>query len=113
MIPRAAIAWVEKFPDGEGRREALDGVLSTWTQMDPEKVTDYALALPAGEAKDSAVGTIARQLASSDAKNAVNWFEKLPNESARKNAIEPLVSSWSETDPHAAAEFALSKRQWG
>jgi hypothetical protein len=101
-------AWTE-LGDGGGQQGAWSKVLSTWAQNEPDAAATYVASLLPGEAKDVAVGAIARQLASSDPQTALSWIEKLPDQTTRQNALEPLVSQWSETDPKAAAEFAMDK----
>ena len=85
----------------------LPGVLSIWAQKYPDAVAAYVAALASGEMKELAVAAITRELAGSDPQMALSWIEKLPDETVRQGALEPLVSQWSESDPQAAAKFAL------
>ena len=73
----------------------------------PPAATAYVAALAPGKTKDQVAGAIARQLARSDPQTALAWVQELPDDGTRQNSLETVLTEWSETDPKAAAEFAV------
>lgn len=77
--PEAAMEWASKLPADrvEGARQA---VFDNWLQIRPAGAAEYALKLPAGGERKSAIRSISFNFAfeSSAIEPALEWFRKLP-----------------------------------
>jgi hypothetical protein len=102
---KAAIAWGNQLPQGEGRNSYMAGVASGLAQNGPEEATKFVMTLAPGPARDQATLTVVSRWASSDPKAAMAWVSALPESTTRSSAIQTAVSSWANQDPARAGEW--------
>lgn len=77
--PEAAMEWAAGLP-AERVELARRAVLDNWLQVRPEGAAAYALKLPAGKERESAILSITQNFTfeSSPLEPALDWFRKLP-----------------------------------
>jgi len=72
--PAAAAKLVMRLPEGEDGDFALGYVTVLWAGKDPAAASEWALTLP-GEARDKALGDLAKYWSQSDAVAFKKWLE--------------------------------------
>lgn len=75
--PASAMQWTAKLPESQ-RGPARESVLNEWLQTRPDGAQQWALALPAGAERDSAVRHVTQQLSWLGPALAGRWLESLP-----------------------------------
>jgi hypothetical protein len=75
--PEAAIQWAKSLRP-EQTEQATENVISTWLQIRPEGATQWALGLPQGEERTSAMRRIASQIVYYSEPAAISFLSSLP-----------------------------------
>jgi len=74
--PETAMAWAENLPKDRAA-DARRAVLESWLQVRPDGATAYALKLPAGSERDSAIEQMSQWMIFQSSGNSLDWFRKL------------------------------------
>jgi hypothetical protein len=117
--PHAAAVWAEALPAGPGgcRANAIDGVAAGWTEKSAAAALQYYVIRGNKDTalKKSTHGTgaalpvIARQLARSDAQQALKLVAAADSLVLKSHVIHEVAVELSRRDPAAAAELV---QQW-
>jgi hypothetical protein len=104
--PRRAFALVQKAPAYSNSVEAL---FSAWVDLDPQEAAAFAVQLPAGFARGSALDVTARNWARRDRPAALAWAESLPAKDAsipgRTPVLAMVLNEWIDEAPEEAIEW--------
>jgi hypothetical protein len=113
-----AATWVSAFPEGQTRDNAINNVISGWTQNDPQGASKWLETMPAGKARDSAAQQLVGQLSYQEPALAAKWALELyasaatqtpkpgqPVRSASTSQLESLARNWMNIDEKAARAF--------
>jgi hypothetical protein len=107
--PEAAMEWASKLSPNqvEGAQQA---VFDNWLQIRPTGAAEYALKLPAGNSRASAIRSVSFNLVydSSSLESAIEWFRKLPP-TDHEVAREVLKHSSASPERRRKLEEALGK----
>src|SRR2546427_3726808 len=68
-------SWVSDLPAGQARNLALQNVLSSWAQSDPQAAAAQALTMPSGQVKNQTLANIASQWAQADSRSEEHTSE--------------------------------------
>jgi hypothetical protein len=101
--PKETADWLLTNPTQESVRQ-LDDALAAWTEQDQPGAIAYYNALPAGEARSSALRGIVNTMATSDPKAAAAFMD---SHSADTNdqVVQQFVWHSSQADPALAASY--------
>ena len=104
--PRSAVASVQSLTKGPESKGLLSSVLRGWAETDVMGAKAYVDAMPDGfEKKQLIASTILPALARTDPRLALQLADGAG--SVRDGTFSRIFSSWAETDPAAAAAYAL------
>ncbi|MBA3543056.1 MAG: hypothetical protein H0T83_01225, partial [Chthoniobacterales bacterium] len=95
-------------PPGQGKNNALQNILSSWANKDPQRAASIITELSTGSVRDQSVGNAARQWALTDPRAALAWVQERTTGEAQRNAIRFALTSWVQSEPAAAAEYVRS-----
>jgi hypothetical protein len=121
--PAGAVKFVDRFPSlVHGRLISLQKIAPMWGATDPVEALVWAQQLPAEEQANAVRSVLTGWIKSPKGKlsEAREMAGHLP-EALRPGAIEAVVLAWGETEPPAAAAFAMKEtpglltevvRQW-
>ena len=94
--PKAAIAYArEDLPVHIAQRW-------WWAKAPPQLVADWATSLPAGPARDAAIGEVGRLWVKQDAMEASHWIDKVPASPGRDKVVTQLIQEISSDAPNDA-----------
>ncbi len=102
LLPEAA--GVESA--GAKLAESAKTVATAWVNQNASQAAAWALTLPEGKARESAVGAVAEQWAGTDTMAASTWIDSLPAGASRDEASTKLINNILATDPEAAFTWA-------
>lgn len=102
--PEAAAAWVERLP-ADQNASAMQAVADRWASKDAEAAAAWVARQPAGQAKDSAISSLTRQIASEDPEAALQWAGTIADAKTRERQTEQLARDWMRQDPGAARKW--------
>ena len=95
--------------DPDQRRRAVESIASSWANSDPEKAMEWAEGL-SGKARDQALASVIQATASEDPIKASQQVDRLLSEGTDTlqlaSAAASVASSWTESNPQAAANWA-------
>jgi hypothetical protein len=100
LAPVAALEWAKRINDGQQYPEVIAAV----ARKDPSRALDAAMSLPTESERNTTIGQIAQTMAIEDAAAATDFWQRLPAGN-RSLATQGIVSTWSQTDPDAAANW--------
>jgi hypothetical protein len=129
----AALSWVKSLPAGPAKTQALVQMSYRWTQSsphaaaaytaeqndpqllkvvagkwaesDPQSAAQWAVGLPDGLGRDSAISSLATIWAQKNPKAAADYATRLPAGSAQNQATLAVVSAWAFTAPSQTAQW--------
>ena len=107
-----ASAWIAGLPADEqagASAQALRGLADT----DPLAAASNIAAIPEGEMRDDSMEIIARKWGRDDPAAAAAWVMESGSESAQKESIGKVMSSWVQTDSVAALSFINEQPEGG
>ena len=94
-----------QFPAGNLRDQEISQIVGAWNNIDSEAVENWALNLPAGTMRDIALKNFAEDIAHSSPEKAARIIELIASPSEQEQALEPLIRSWSESNPQSARNW--------
>jgi hypothetical protein len=103
-IDAGFLAAVEAEPDLDRKSEALDRVVQSVSDADLPAVLDALASDPSPVAADLRQ-LLVRRWAERDAPAAAAWTAGLPEDSARRAALEQVAIAWANTDLPAATAW--------
>ncbi len=87
---------------------ALQEPLTAWSTKDPAAVLAWLESLPPASAQPLLAYAMAG-LGKHNPEAAANLISQIPSTAVRENAAEALVRSWTQKDPAAALQYAVSQ----
>ena len=81
---------------------------ASWANSDPQAASAAVLALPPGETRNRALGSMIQTLAYRDVQSALALVDQLPPGQQRNNAMLTVATNWANSDPTAAAQYVLA-----
>jgi hypothetical protein len=81
-------------------------LMRRWSELDARGAFEYLNVLAEGEMKTEAMAAVAKTLAFSDPQYLAARVMQMPSNRSRRDIIQELTKSWSESDLHAALEWA-------
>jgi hypothetical protein len=105
--PLAALAWVEKRPDGMEKQNCCAIILTVLAGSDPQQAVAKLIEMPAGRTRDNLLQRIAAGLGDEDPRSAAEFGKLLPAGSSRDQFLQQLAAVWIGKDPKAAVNFIL------
>lgn len=107
-----AVKWVRSLPDGAAKSEALAQVdyqlrksVDKLAANDPQAAAAWVRGLPADEAVEGAMTSLAKTWAQKDPAAAVAYTASLAPGNARNRATAAAVSTWAFAQPVQAAQW--------
>ncbi|HEX2749943.1 MAG TPA: hypothetical protein VHM91_18180 [Verrucomicrobiales bacterium] len=88
--------------------DAAGGVARDWFSQDTAAATTWAMHLPEGDARESAVQAIVEAWTSLDSMAASQWVQQLPPGRSRDFAAQRLSEGIAQSDPESAFTWAAS-----
>lgn len=100
--PRTALAEWQALPDGPLKSKAIADIALAWGQTDPAAALQWASEQgPKLGASHYQSTDLIFAWARKDGPAALRWAEALPDEKARRHALDSLAGNWSEKSPRA------------
>ncbi len=99
--PQAAAEFAVKVPRGD-KVEIFAEIAKPWAARDGTAAVTWAAALPAGPAREAALGEFAAAWAEHDTAQVQATLARLPDAAARAAATEGFARAVFDTDPEAA-----------
>ena len=91
-----------------GLSNSASWIASSWSQVEPEKATDWAFSLPDDEAQKIAVGSAVGNWLERDSYAASQWVGRLPEGDTRDAAVTRVIANVRGEDPEAGFAWANS-----
>ncbi len=107
--PAAALAWAQALPDENERALAVEEVLWTMSETNPEEAARQLAQTQGISDVEGVSGSIAEEWALRDHTKAITWAESLPEGGSRQEALQGALAGWAESDPEAAFQYYQSK----
>lgn len=105
--PAAALAHAE-LSDGTERWRLVNAVMEGWAFTDPQAAAEWALRLPKGRQRNSALRIIVRQLATEDPVRMVEFARQAGMEEDPDFDVGWIYANWAAADPAGATVRAGS-----
>src|SRR5205823_5556747 len=104
----AAQAWVLQMPAGQERDRALQSVVSSLAESDPQAALNMLQMLPTtgGAGRQNYYWPIFSRWASTDPLSAAAHATALPPGSGHDTALQVVASTWANQDPEAAFNWS-------
>jgi hypothetical protein len=104
----AAISYVSKLPEGSGKKQAFQTLLTTLSLQDPAKAITLLDQIPPGEQLNQALNQISSSWAQSDPKAALDWANQQSDPVVKAQVLGGVIQSIARNDPKGALDLALS-----
>jgi hypothetical protein len=104
----AALAWSQTNLRGAARNEAIAGLIGATAEKDLHAAGELAAGMEPGPAQDRACASLFETWFNKGREHrdaALEWLADLPDESARRNAMERVHRQWAWREPEAARDF--------
>ena len=102
--PAAALSLARSLPNDQGQ-DYFSRALNGWCLKDADAAIAYVGQLPDDQNKISILESMIRTLAPKNPDKAINLVEQIPPQE-QNFALRKIGSSWAESDPKAALDFA-------
>ncbi len=107
--PRSALGWLLKHEPPTGESSGTQGLVGNWLVRNESEALTYLRSLPDGKAKDLVLADALQHTASRGAApRAAELFATTLSVDAQRRASAGVATSWSESDPAAAADWAAN-----
>ena len=93
MDIRAAFSWAEELPEGICKQDALAVIRLKWSAQNPEEASKQLGEMPAGDARNTLIQSVAERWALRDPMKALDWTVNL-NGNERIIAISDFAGAW-------------------
>src|SRR5262249_15588136 len=101
--PRAAWAWAQEVTDPKERDMAMQQVLISLQDRDPEAAREYIRKQPTCPGAKMVAANLAQNLASKDPREAFAWANQLSATDTHTNAVRGVFQAWMrQSFPDAA-----------
>ena len=104
---KAAVAWVDRLPEGNDKRNAVLSVAVELSRSEPETALDLVCRLPVSRERDDLIAYAAAQWATLDPSKASTWAVDVAEGPLRERLLAMIATAWGDQDPVAAASLAL------
>lgn len=101
----AAIEWVSQLPDTPARESAVRAAFASWMKNDEAGAKAWILSQSFSPFHDPALTFYARELAESDAVEAIGFCEQIHGTKRRTGCLKKAARNWYKLD-------ALAAEQW-
>jgi len=109
--PDAAIAWVDRWLQGEPQQEVMVPIARTLALRNPREALQYTGRILSPLRKMQAYAWVAGIWARTDPKAAVAWASAFPQPATRAMAMNTVLSAMAQQDPDvAAAQLATTEQ---
>jgi hypothetical protein len=102
-----AAQWARQLPMEEERWKALSLIANEAARTEPDMALSLTLELPASQSRDDLITHALGEWAAHDGASAGTWAERNLEIALQQRAFSEVAAAWSDTDPVAAATFAL------
>ena len=109
--PQAALAWVEQFPDGIAKANALYDVVPALGEVDPMAAWDYMQSIPLNAHTDDIEGLIIKDWGDVDMASALQFAADLPDPAFAQRVTSSLYVTLISTDPQTVSQYINSMPQ--
>ncbi len=107
--PSAAIEWLNKQPESDGREDATREVVENWMRSDSVAASEYVGSMEAGSAKDQSINAMIRSRAMQSEPDAQTmWAAQISDAQQRSETVTRVAPRWLAEDRDAATEYILS-----
>jgi hypothetical protein len=96
--PRQALAWVDAFPEGAPRLQALERFTRAWTAAEPQAVAQWAQRIPDDDLRREVNGWLVEAWAAHDPAGAVDWVWQEEAGPLRAHHVERIAEHWNRLD---------------
>jgi hypothetical protein len=103
----AAVQWARQLPDEQESARLIALMVGEAGRSDPIQGLNLACELAPGVARDDLVLHSASQWAVDRPQEAIEWARGIDDPQLRQRVLSAAAISWAETDPEAAAKFAI------
>jgi hypothetical protein len=103
--PQEAAGWALQIGDDNLRQNAVRSVASAWARQDPARASVWVDSLPAGLMRDQARQAGFYQLIQDKQELALEWYERIQDESFRQSMVPTVISYLARTDAGRAAAW--------
>jgi hypothetical protein len=105
----AAMNWLAETPPSASRSNLLVSFFAPWVSNAESNARLWAEALPSGEARDAVQTQLARSLAGRGKPDEAMQILARLGRAADPRAIAEITTSWAQSDPQAAANWAIAQ----
>ncbi|HLP77897.1 MAG TPA: hypothetical protein VK327_13370, partial [Candidatus Paceibacterota bacterium] len=104
---KPAAEWAQQLENPAERQTTLLTIANEAVRTEPMEALRLAVELPANDDRDEVIRHAATEWALQDGPGAVEWAKGIPDPALRNATLAAEVIAWSETEPEAAATFAV------
>jgi hypothetical protein len=103
--PVALFEWLQQQPDGKLRVETIRQSYRRWLKNDPEAAVAWIRSATLTPALDPAVAVFARLESRISPESAVEWANRIEDQSLQRLTIIPILRIWATEDSAAALHW--------
>jgi len=103
--PVALFEWLQQQPDGKLRVETVRQSYRRWLKNDPEAAVAWIRSATLTPALDPAVAVFARLESRISPESAVEWANRIEDQSLQRLTIIPILRIWATEDSAAALHW--------
>jgi hypothetical protein len=103
--PPALFAWLETLHAGKTRDDGMRTGFTRWWKTDPEAADAWIRAAEISGAHDPAVVVYAQNMSHSSPELAIEWADRIHDETLRRRTLAPVLRGWSQQDPSAVRSW--------
>ncbi len=97
--PQATVAWMENLPPSPGRHLATEQLAALWALRDPRATENWIEEQELGDARDAAIASYSKVLATSSPGRAFLLAEQIQEQAVRFRELYALGKLWLQTSP--------------
>jgi hypothetical protein len=104
-----AEAMISTLP-ADQQAAAMSSAIAGLSKSDPKLAAAKAAAMPAGEDRDDAISTVARNWSRESPKEAATWILTQSDDEAKSDAIGEIMPNWVSQDEKGALSFITAQQ---
>jgi hypothetical protein len=97
--PKAAIEWINNYPDGDAKVGLIRSLVSHIDDTNPAEATTLASVIPPGNMREQAMVSAARSWLDSNPTAAAAWALQQEDEDVRRISLRSVAAEWMRHDP--------------
>jgi hypothetical protein len=106
--PKAAIEWINNYPDGDEKVGLIRSLVSHIDDTNPVEATALAGVMPPGTMREEAIVSAARSWLETDPAAAATWALRQEDEDVRRISLRSVAAEWMRHDPAGVRDWINS-----